>query len=187
MIEFIKLGGGIAGIIALLWRILEVYKSYIQIELEVKKEAGSSRIQIDTAIENKSFLSKELDAAFLIVGPENESPGQTVAALQKISPGLASFQSLNEMVSKIARIVCHNREIAPGGLFDNDGHAIIPLTYYYWENIGIGDERLTCSCTIDMSNFPPGPYAIRFYVEPKRRYYRSVQKTFEVILPAEKS
>jgi len=66
------------------------------------------------------------------------------------------------------------------GLSDDEGRAIIPLTYYYLENIRVGDERLTYSRSIDLSRFPQGTYAIRFYVEPKRRYYRSVQRLFTV-------
>ena len=103
------------------------------------------------------------------------------SALEKIYPAIGGFQSLNEMVSRIARTACRDPRHTSLGIFDDQGHAIIPLTYYYVENIGVGDERLICSCTVDQSKFPPGTYAIRFYVEPQgRRYFRSIQTVFEV-------
>jgi hypothetical protein len=181
-IELIKLGGGIAGVIALLWRVLETIGAYIQIRLEVQRDDGSTRIKIETAIENKLYFGKKLEAAFLLIGPEVEEPGQIARALGKLYPPIADLSSMNEMVSKIGRTICRDNNRAPSGIFDDGGRAIVPLTYYYLENISVGDEQLTYSCTIDQSKFPPGVYSVRFYVEPKWswRYFRSVQTVFEV-------
>lgn len=127
------------------------------------------------------LLGKEIDAAFLLVGPEFEDPEETALMLKKAYPQIGDFQSLNEMVSRIAKTVCNDKERARFGVFDDCGRAIVPLTYYYWENVDVGDERLTCSCTIEQSKFPPGAYAVRFYVEPKGdRLFRSVQTVFQV-------
>ena len=58
MIELLKLGGGIAGIIALAWRVVEFLKSYLQIDLDVDRESGSQEIYAITTIENKGPFAK---------------------------------------------------------------------------------------------------------------------------------
>ena len=130
MIEFLKLGGGIAGIIALSWRIFEVLKSYLQIELEIQKDEDANRVHVITAVENKGYLAKTFDAAFLIVGPESETPDKTVRALRTLCSALDDFKTLNQMVTKVTQLVCHDKSVAMQGLHDDNGRAVIPLTYY---------------------------------------------------------
>jgi hypothetical protein len=187
VLDVLKLGGGIAGIIALVWRLLESFSSYIQIGLDAKIEIGSRRVKFSTVIENKSYLGKSLEAAFLVIGPEREGPAQVSRSLSRLYPPIGDFTYLNDLVSVIARKLCRDEERV-SGVFDEEGRAIVPLAYYRDENVDVGDERLTYTCSLELSRFPPGTYAVRFYVEPKnwwfsKRYFRSVQALFEVQSP----
>lgn len=181
MLEFLKLAGGIAGIIALFWKIFETAGAYVQMQVAVRKEENSARIIFDTTVENKLHFGKAIEAAFLLFGPEAEDPEDTVRVLKKAYLDLGEFKNLNEMVARVAETLCKDEKFARIGIFDGRGRAIVPLTYYYWENINVGDERLTCSCSVQRSDFPQGAYAVRFYIEPKgKRLFRSVQTAFHI-------
>ena len=181
MLEFIKIAGGVAGLIALIWRTLETVGAYIQMQVSVRQEELLSRVAIDTTVENKIHFGKRLKAAFLLIGPEHEDPEETARALKGSYPQIGDFKNLNKMVAQIAEGICCDEDRARIGIFDGDGRAIVPLTYYYWENINVGDERLSCSATVEKSKFPPGAYAVRFYVEAGAgRLFRSVQTVFQV-------
>jgi len=184
--ETLKIIGGIAGIVALIWRLLDTFKSYLQIDLEISKEAGSTRLQLKTGVENKNHIGKNIRAAFLLIGPQSEPPEQIVKKLGGRNRNLArEFFTLSEVVSTIAKVIRSDHNIDASGIYDREGRALIPLPHYYEENRDIGDERLTYTIMIDSTNFPIGVYGVRFYVEPRwMRYYRVVQDAFE-ILPAE--
>jgi hypothetical protein len=80
------------------------------------------------------------------------------------------------MVRLIAQHLKQNAAL----LRDGSGRLIIPLSYYYDENVDIGDEQLSCEQIIARDQLQTGFYAARFYIDAVPRLHRVVQAAFEV-------
>jgi hypothetical protein len=161
-LDWLKVGGSIAGIAALLWRILDEFGTYLHIAVSNTPAEGNT-IAI-TSVENKGNRGKRIDNAFLLIGPENESPIDTANAI-----GIAQkIQTTNELEMLKAHSPKYESE-----------RAVIPLPFYYSENLKIGDETLTYAAPILHSPLRPGTaYAIRFFIFAKGRLHRSTESTF---------
>jgi hypothetical protein len=62
--------------------------------------------------------------------------------------------------------------------------AIIPISFYYSENVNIGDETLSYRAPISLKGFDPAtPYAVRFFLFAPGRLHRSTQDTFIIEKP----
>src|SRR5690348_14203181 len=85
MLEFFKLIagiGGIAGIVALLWRVRDEFKSWLRIEVEVVATTAGWASAL-TIVENKGNLAKPLEYACLLIGPIEEEPVLTAQAIAR--------------------------------------------------------------------------------------------------------
>lgn len=165
--EWIKLLGGLAGLAALAWRLLDEFGSYVRIA--VKAEASKDGwVTVLTTVDNKGNRAKDLSYAFLLLGPENESP----------------VESANVIAKKVKYdgILRYTNDFYVLGLDSEvyaDGRAFIPLTFFYSENIRVGDETLTYRVPIDVRQLNAGvPYSVRFFVFPKGRLHRSTHDCF---------
>jgi hypothetical protein len=175
-IKLLSLAGGLAGAITLIWRLLDVYKAFLHIGITIDKMDGP-RIKVRTTIENSNSIARKIDAAFLLVGPQNESADKTVTALLSTSTHARQFSSANDMVRAVTSLI-EERELSL--LKSNSGQMIIPLPFYYAENYDVADENLSFEYIIDISTFPNGIYEVRFYIESAPRLHRLVQAAFEV-------
>jgi hypothetical protein len=172
--KVLSLIGGFAGFTTLLWRLWDVWKAFLHITVTVEPMQGA-RVKIRTVVENTNTIARKIDAAFLIVGPENEGVDVTVDNLLSMSKQSAKIDTLNDMVQTIASIVIKNPVKLVG-----EGRMIIPLAYYYDENVDVADENLSYEQTISIGDFPRGTYSVRFYVEARPRLHRVVHAAFEV-------
>jgi hypothetical protein len=78
-----------------------------------------------------------------------------------------------------------NDDFCRKGLRDQGGRALIPLTYYTWENSDVGNERLSFEVVVYSEKLPPNQiYAVRFYIHSKGRLHRVVQTTFDTFAKA---
>ena len=160
----IKLIGGLAGLVALGWKIFEELKSYLRIKVEVKTEGDNYSVL--TEIENANKISsKKIDNAFILISPEKGNlikAGKSVAERLNINEAIESTDEFKFLVSNES-IYIDNRII------------FIPLEFYYDENIDIADEKLTYRCFIDKTKLNKGQYSVRFYIYGEKRYHRSTQ------------
>ena len=80
------------------------------------------------------------------------------------------------------RHVTTTNEIAAIGLnapVFRDRRALIPLPFFYSENIAVGDERLSYCAPIDLRNFVADEvYSVRFFVVGNWRLHRSTHAAF---------
>jgi hypothetical protein len=168
-IEGIKLFGGMAGLFTLGWKILEEFKTYLRLKVEVSFD--NKRYTVLTEIENNNKLkNKKIENAFLLISPEKSdliSIGKAVAENLQISQKITSTNNFEYL-----------RSDKP--LYLNNKIAFIPLNFYYAENIAIGDEKLTYRCSIDANQLEKGIYSIRFYIFGERRYHRSTQDLLSI-------
>jgi hypothetical protein len=174
-IKILGLAGAFAGFATLIWRLVDVWKAFLHIGVAVVPLQGSS-IKIRTIVENTNSIPRKIRAAFLIIGPEDEDVDNTVVSLLANTKHSKKFGTLNEMVQIVTSIVEEDSEKIVG----TEGRMIIPVTYYYLENVDVADENLSYEQTIRTEGFPSGTYSVRFYVEARRRLHRVVHAAFEV-------
>lgn len=164
--EIVKTLGALAGVAALVWRFVDEFGSYLRISVSVDGPQGDW-FTVLTTIDNKGNRPKDLANAFLLIGPEAESPIQTALYVIR-SAGRVEMLAFTNDLAEI---------FLPSTTYSN-GRAIIPLTFYCFENTRIGDETLTYRAPLSAVDLLPGPYAVRFFVFPKNRLHRSTQDCF---------
>ena len=165
--------GLMAGFVVLCWTVLSALRSYLHIDLSVDLREDRSLSAL-TTVENRirrMLVNKKIDNACLLVGPESESPIDTFNCISRHS-GLgycvASTNEIAAYVSEAARIH-HGPE----------GRLLIFLPFYYSENIGIGDERVSYRSPINTEEVPHGiPYSVRFFIYDSKRYHQSTHDSF---------
>lgn len=169
--ENIKLLGAIAGTItgtaALAWRIIDEFGSFLRISLKVEapKDGWTTAL---TTVENKGYRPKKISYALLLVGPEGEQPIQTARTLAKKAGFSGQLDHTNDLE--------HFRVSAT---VDAQNRYLIPLPYYYSENVDIADETLCYRVPIPVASFEPGkPFAVRLFVFANGRLHRSTQDAF---------
>jgi hypothetical protein len=164
-IEGIKLFGGLAGLAALGWQLYQAVGSYLQLDLSI--EAADDLVVAETSIENRSITTKTLGYALLLVGPELERPVETARALSR---ALASEPDVSLEMKETDDIV-QLRRFLPDDKprYAMRTRAVLPLPFFYDEQVHIADECLKHRCSIDKKQFADGVYSVRFYVFPRER------------------
>lgn len=165
--EYVKIIGGLAGLIALFWNIFGERKNYLRIKVESFKDGENYTILTEVENVNK-FSKKTIDNAFLIISPERSN---LIKTGQRIAKELAVEKNINStnkfaFLSSDKNIYIENKII------------FIPLEYYYSENVDIADEKLTYRCYIDKTLLNKGQYSVRFYIYGGIRLHRSTQDLF---------
>ncbi|MEN8722122.1 MAG: hypothetical protein ABF335_04465 [Alphaproteobacteria bacterium] len=164
--EGLKIAGAALGVIAFIWRVRDEVSTFLQIDVKASVD-GEGNASVLTTVENKSSFRKYLKNAVLLVGPEAESPIDTFNQIAT-EYGYGPVGSTNE----IAEVDLNSK------LSTND-RVIIPLDFYYSENLAIGDECLTFRAIIPKAKLGSGKsYAVRFFLNPKRGYHRSTHDAF---------
>lgn len=160
-IELIKLIGGIAGLFAFIWKVLEELVGYLRIKIEV----NNSNKTILSEVENIGKIqSKRISNAFLIINLEHEK-------LIDVGNIIANEMGLNLHFS------CTNDFESLKGtklIYKNENIAYLPLPFFFSENIGIGDEKLSYRSSVDTSKLSKGTYSVRLFIfGNKNRYHRT--------------
>ena len=167
MFEWIKILGGAAGVVALIWRFMDEFGSYLRISIKVEPVSPEWATAL-TSVENNGNRPKNLSYAFLLVSPESETLKDSAEIIAAEIGFKGRLKSTNDF--KFLR--------APKPIYAG-GCALIPLTFYYLENVDIADEALTYRALIDLRQLREGiPYAVRFFVFGKWRLHRSTHDLF---------
>jgi hypothetical protein len=167
IIEAIKFIGGLAGLFAFGWKIFEFTKSYLKIK--VQATYSNDIISVLTEVENSSFIAKDIVNAILIISPEDDN---LIQVGKKIKEALDdkhySIRTTDNFINfKPTQTTYIEKKIA-----------IVPLPFYYSENIDIADEKLTYRCSLNKDKFEKGSYSVRFYLFHHKRLLRTTQDLF---------
>jgi hypothetical protein len=167
MLEWIKILGAVAGFAALIWRVIDEFGAYLRISVKVEApKAGWTTVL--TTVENKGNRPKNISYSLLLIGPEAESPLDSARVLAAALQYTGPLQLTN-----------HFEGLRVPAPIYTEGRALIPLPFYYSENVDIGDEALTYRAAVDARKLTAGiPYAVRFFVFGKRRLHRSTHDAF---------
>jgi len=162
--ELIKLLGAIAGLAAFVWRLFDEFGSYLRISVKAESPKNGW-VTILTTIDNKGNRPKNLSYACLLLGPESEPPLDSARFVAKEIGYKGDLRYTNHIGN------LHSEEPVYA-----DGRVLVPLRFFYSENIQIGDETVTYRTPIDAHQLKPGvPYSGRLLVFPKRRLHRTTQ------------
>jgi hypothetical protein len=165
--EILKTLGALAGVAAFAWRLVDEFGAYLRISLKIEASANGW-VTVLTCVENRSNRAKDISYALLLVGPESESPLATAALLEATIKSGRQLQFTNDLA--------HLRVEGPVFV---QGRGLIPLPYYFSENVAIGDETLTYRVPIPVDGLSPGtPYSVRFFLFAEGRLHRSTQECF---------
>lgn len=94
VVEVAAIVGAITGTLALVGRVRDRFMSYLHIALEVEAVNGAY-VSAKTIVENKSLKRKNLSNAIILVGPEEESPIETMRLLGK------SIKITNQIIQEV--------------------------------------------------------------------------------------
>lgn len=164
--------GSLVGTAAFLWRVFDEFGSYLRISIKVEGPE-SGWVTVLSTVDNKGTRRKRLTWAFLLIGPETESPICTANILLKNSGLLVSISYTNDLFRL--------KETIGDSCLKCDGRALIPLPFFYSENIAVGDETLTYKSPVNVGEFPTSsPFSVRLFVSDHRRLHRSTHDCFIV-------
>ena len=173
----ISIFGLVLGIVSIGWHIINAHRQFLHIDLNITMNAGGY-ISAFTRVENKSRLNKTIENALLLIGPEDESPIKTANLVLNQS----GFDIVVGSTNDIAAIDIAESAMGP------EGREIIPLPFYFSENVGIADEKIAYKASIESDDIPDDlPYSVRFFVLlspsrfffiPGRHLHRSTHDSF---------
>ena len=165
--DLFTLIGAILGVIAFFWRVRDYYRSYLHIALRVDLNENRFLSAI-TEVENKGISKKDLSNALMLVGPEHECPVKTMHEL--------GFKNVKE-TDDIVEVKINSASLGP------NGRSLIPLPFFYYENEGIADEKISYRVPIKTRDIPTDvPYSVRFFISTPERPHRSTHDSF--VLPS---
>jgi hypothetical protein len=171
-LNFLQIISGVLGVSAFAWRVFDSLRSYLKIAVSVNL-LNINWITILTSVENKGATRKDIGAAFLLIGPESESPIETSNLLLKHYQEKFRISYTNELI-KVSDIRNDTKMVDGCRMF-------LPLPFFYSENIAVGDETLSYRSALNISEFPVAvPFSVRFYVFGRNRLHRSTHDCFLV-------
>ena len=137
---------------------------HIEVSADLKYE---NFLTVMTSVENRGLKPKKLENSVLLIGPEDENPIET---MRKIC---ITVQYTDDIVKRSPL----------GGIKSGpEGRCLIPLRFYYGENVQIADEKVSYRVPISTQDMERGkPYSVRFFIHGEDRFHRSTQDCF--ILP----
>ena len=168
--------GALLGTVAFIWKVWETFRRYLQIDLSTTTFPDGSW-QARTKVQNNGTKRKRIDHAFLLIGPEGQSPVETAN----------DIALTNDL--KLGREIKHTNDISQLDRQDGDettlrgtdGRALISIPFYYSENTEIGDERLTYTVPLPTDKLLSNTvYSVRFFIETEGRLHRSTQDVIKI-------
>lgn len=140
-------------------------KDYL--DLNIKTKYFNEFNSIKTQVVNKSGEDKEIAYSFLLITKQEDS---IILKVQEIAQYLNVDLNINS-TNDFIKIKNHIAE----PIFINNTIGVIPLEFYFSENIGIGNENpsYTYSFNNNKIKLQEGIYSVRFFIYPKEGYHRS--------------
>jgi hypothetical protein len=193
---------GVLGTLAFLWKVWDTITSHTQIDLEIQAldPDASSSLTALLSVENNGLTPKRIDYAALMFGPSNitlRDMAQLIAG--RLSPNQKRRRHLimgRSLLPEKLRPVSNDMQtiflLKPAEPFYDEvarDVALIPVPFFYVDQIHIGNERLKYRLRIDGSRLGDGrSYTVFFVVFAKHAVgylrWRSTAELAVVKMPA---
>lgn len=141
--------GVVVAIVVAAPRLLEWRRGYVVCSLEVTSIRGRPVAKL--ALESKSVYRRKIDWACLIVSSPDADFVECIS-----NQMTERLESTNDII-RLKDLECKQ--------FNRDDLRVIPLPFFCSEQLGIRDEKVTCSVPLDQ-DLSPGWYDLRFFVFP---------------------
>lgn len=140
-------------------------KDYL--DLSVETENIGTYYSIKTQVINKSGENKDIDYSFILITKQDENiikKANQIAEFIQMEKTFEYSNCLNEFKNNLENPI-----------FINNNIGIIPLDFYFSENISIGNENPSFTYSFDnrIAELGKGIYSVRFFIYPKEGYHRS--------------
>ena len=135
-------------------RILDWRRAFVRCSLEISGLRGCAVAKL--ALENPSVYRREVHWACLVVS------GQGIDFLELIRKHIDKRVKITNNVILLKNLECHE----PMTKAVERDLCIIPLPFFYCEQVGIRDEKVTYSVLLNNQGLAPGYYDVRFFVFP---------------------
>lgn len=148
-------------------------KNFLELNIDVKNI--NQFYSLNTQVVNKSGEDKEIDYSFLLITKQDEDILSNFNIITK-------YLDLKSDISATNDFNCIKNYIN-NPLFINNSIAIIPLSFYFSENIKIGNENPSYTYSFDNNEakLKTGIYSVRFYIFPNNGgYHRSTVESLIV-------
>ena len=145
---------------------------YLRIALSVRSLDRKTAFA-KVIIKNQSDMPKQIENAILLITPEEESIGDSWKILRKRHPAVRCIKKTNDIAD--VRI--------EEPLYDYEGRrALVPLPFFYNENVRVADERISYTAVINTTdmNQGSGVYSVRLFVSDTGRLHRTTHDAFKV-------
>ena len=148
-------------------------KNFLELNIDIKNI--NQFYSLKTQVVNKSGADKEIDYSFLLITKQEEDILSSFNIITK-------YLDLESEISATNDFNCVKNYIK-NPLFINNSIAIIPLSFYFSENIKIGNENPSYTYSFDNNEakLKTGIYSVRFYIYPSNGgYHRSTAESLIV-------
>lgn len=137
------------------------------LDLRVKTKYENNIYSIKTQVYNESGVKKNIEYAFILI------TRQEINILDAINEYIHTIdQDINISYTDDLKIL---KKYVKTHKFANNNMCIIPLRFYYIENIQIGNESPSYTYSFENSvlNLETGIYSVRFFIYQKKGLHRS--------------
>ena len=138
-------------------------KDFLDLEVETKKD--TEYYSIKTQVFNKSGENKDIDFSLILLTEQDKSVLQLIQSVideKQWNIKIGCTNDLNKLKKYVEEPLFYN------------SIGIIPLSFYFNENIRIGNESPCYTYTFHRSvGLKKGIYSARFFIYPKVGYHRS--------------
>lgn len=122
-------------------------------------------------VENQSDKPKKIRNAILLITPEVEPLGTSWEALRQEHPEVPTVESTNEIAGYQP----------PNPLYACGGRAVVPLPFFYEENMRIADESISYTALVETTKMAEGNvYSVRLFVSDYEHLHRTTHDAFKV-------
>lgn len=140
-------------------------KDYLDLMIETKYD--NQYFSLKTQVINKSGDNKEIDFSFILITKQQDDIIEKIQSIKnylKLDFSMPYSNDFNKLKNYITKPI-----------FIENTIGIIPLEFYYSENIRIGNENPSYTFSFNRSelDLTNGIYSARFFIYPKNGYHRS--------------
>jgi len=159
------------GVVLALIQYWRTTRKHLHIGLSVDEGIEDGWFRISTEVQNRGEVARRVDYAMVLIGPEREDPLKTAEILLG-----REFECTNDFAE-----IEEMEAVQDASILQQEDRALIPLPFYFSENIDVGDEDLTYDVPVCANEFKHNtPYSARFFIFSKDHYHRSTQRMFVV-------
>lgn len=157
------------------------------LDLSVVSEVSDGHVKIISKIFNQSNYDKDVDFSILLISKQMSNFDFVSYIDERMFHHLLGMKFTNDLIK--LKSYFQEGQIEKFGNDENENNwevMIVPIPFYYEENVRIGNENLSFSFCLPTTDFEDNTaYSVRFFIFPKQvegktKYHRSTADSFYI-------